>query len=382
MIMGSFDHIATETIRDHETVKPVHEVLRVLGERARAGSLPGERRDRFRVALAIEGGGMRGTISAGMALALDELGLVSAFDAVYGASAGAITGAWLLSRPQGLLGWTEPAYARAFIRRSALLRGRPVADIRALIEELYQTTFPMDFAAVLASPVEFHPLATDAATGQSTDLRPLCGTPADLRLALRASAALPLLAGPPVQFDGRRFYDAGLSESVPYRTALAQGATHVLVLRSRRGPIAVPEDGRVPARSARVIARTALRRETPALRAAFLGRDARLAADDRRLAEYQSAPPPEPLATPHGDTPPGDTSPESPATPQPPAPQPAVPPAASVTPESGASAAVFSIRPPAGSPAVSRLATDGRLLQAAFESGRAATHAAFSPSTS
>ena len=91
MIMDSFDHIATETVRDHETVKPVHEVLRVLGERARAGSLPGERRDGYRVTLAIEGGGMRGTISAGMALALDELGLVSAFDAVYGASAGAIT---------------------------------------------------------------------------------------------------------------------------------------------------------------------------------------------------------------------------------------------------------------------------------------------------
>src|SRR6266568_6951199 len=243
---------------------------------------------------------MRGTISAGMALALDELGLVSALDAIYGASAGAITAAWLLSRPQGLRGWTEPSYARAFIRRSALLRGRPVADIRALIEELYQTTFPMDFDAVLASPVEFHPLATDAATGQSTDLRPLCGTPAELRLALRASAALPLLAGPPVQLDGRRFYDAGLSESVPYRTALAQGATHVLVLRSRREAVAAVAalDGRGPARSARVIARTTLRRETPALRAAFLGRDARLADDDRRLAEYESAPPPESPAAP------------------------------------------------------------------------------------
>ena len=86
----------------------MHEVLRVLGERARAGSLPGERRDGFRVALAIEGGGMRGTISAGMALALDELGLVSAFDAVYGASAGAITGAWLLSLPQGLPAGPNP----------------------------------------------------------------------------------------------------------------------------------------------------------------------------------------------------------------------------------------------------------------------------------
>jgi predicted acylesterase/phospholipase RssA len=69
----------------------VHELVRVLGERRRAGSLPGEREDGLRVVLAIEGGAMRGTISAGMALALDELGLVNAFDAVYGASAGAIS---------------------------------------------------------------------------------------------------------------------------------------------------------------------------------------------------------------------------------------------------------------------------------------------------
>ena len=287
----------------------MHEVLRVLAARAHAGR-PYE--DGLRVALAIEGGGMRGTVSAGMALALDELGLVPAFDAVYGASAGAITAAWLLSRPDGLRGWTEPAYARAFIRRSGLLRGRPVADVRALIEELYQTTFPMDFAAVLASPIEFHPLATDAATGQSADLRPLVGTPAELRLALRASAALPLLAGPPVEFAGRRFYDAGLSESVPYRTALAQGATHVLVLRSRRD-LVIWTDGRAPSRSVRLITRTTLRRETPALRATFLSRDARLADDDRRLAEYQSAPPSPAAASP---------APASPAAAPPAAPSP------------------------------------------------------------
>ena len=48
----------------------MHDVLRVLAKRTRAGSQPGRRDDGFRVALAIEGGGMRGTISAGMALAL------------------------------------------------------------------------------------------------------------------------------------------------------------------------------------------------------------------------------------------------------------------------------------------------------------------------
>ena len=44
----------------------MHEVLRVLAGRARAGSQPGRRDDGFRAALAVEGGGMRGTISAGV----------------------------------------------------------------------------------------------------------------------------------------------------------------------------------------------------------------------------------------------------------------------------------------------------------------------------
>jgi predicted patatin/cPLA2 family phospholipase len=351
-----------ETEPGHALAGPAapHEVLRALAARRRAGSQPLARDDGLRIALVVEGGGMRGIISGGMALVLDELGLVPAFDAVYGASAGAITGAWLLSRPEGLRGWAEPAYARTLIRPSALLRGRPAVDIRALIEDLYQTTVPMDFAAVLASPVELHPLATDVATGQSTDLRPFIGNPAELRLALRASAAMPLLAGPPVEFAGRRFYDAGVSESVPYRTALAQGATHLLILRSRRAPAPSPDASRPPVppanaspapvppadasrpsrppRSARLLARTTLRRESPALRATFLARESRLAADDQLLADYEAA--------------------------------------SAVTSIPATHPAVFSIRPAADSPAVSRLATDGAVLRAALEAGRAAAHRA------
>jgi predicted patatin/cPLA2 family phospholipase len=321
-----------------------HEVLRALtakvsartatataGRTQATGASEGEYDDGPRIVLAIEGGGMRGTVSGGMAFALHELGLVEAFDAVYGSSAGAISGAWLLSsNPAGVRGWTEPAFARALISRSGPLRGRPVADVRALVEVVYQTTFPMDFGSVLSSPVEFHPLATDTATGQSVDLRPLISDPAELRLALRASAAIPLLAGPSVELRGRRFYDAGVSESVPYKTAIAQGATHVLILRSRRDL----EVSRGPSRSARLVARTALRRESAAFRATFLGRDARLAADDALLAGYDAA---EHVAG-----------------------QPAV----------------FSIRPAAGSPYVSRLARDGKLLVAAFEAGRTAVHSA------
>lgn len=316
----------------------MHEVRRLIEERVRSGSTPGHRNDPYRIALSVEGGGMRGTVSAGMALALHELGMVPAFDAVYGSSAGAITGAWLLSStPEGLRGWADPDYARTLIRWSSLLRGRPVVDVRTLIEVVYQTEFPMDFDSVLASPVEYHPLGTDAETGESSDLRPLISNPAELRLALRASASLPFLAGPPVELRGRRFYDAGVAESIPFRTPLDQDATHVLVLRSRR-PLAlngagphpngsagpgVPPSPRPP-RSVRLLTRTTLRNESLALRTALLTRPVRTAADVARIAAME------------------------------------------------AEGRALTIYPPATAPPVSRLTTDSRLLSAALESGRGA----------
>lgn len=305
-----------------------HEVLRVLAQRAGAGA--GGRDDGWRVALAVEGGGMRGVISGAMALVLHELGLVPAFDAVYGSSAGTISGAWLVSSyPQGLRGWADPEYARALIHRRAALRGKPIIGVETLIEEVYQTTFPLDYASVLDSAVEFHPMGTDAVSGRSTDLRPLVRDTTDLRLAIRASAALPLLAGPAVELGGRRFYDAGIAESIPYRTALAQGATHVLVLRSRRDPVTTTR----PTRSDLVVAHNGLRKQTPELQAAFLARAARLAADDARLARYDV----------DQDGPPW----------------------------------LLSIRPGPDSPRVSRLATDGPLLESAFAAGCAAMREAF-----
>lgn len=308
----------------------MHEVLKVLADRVGAGSKPDGRADDMRVALAIEGGGMRGTLSAGMAHMLGELGLVDAFDAVYGSSAGAITAAWLLSSWwDGLRGWAEPDYAKSLIRRGRLLTRKPVVDVENLIEVLYCTEWPMDFGSVLANPVQWHPLATDAVTGESTDLRPLIHNEAEVRLALRASACMPFLAGPPIPLGGRRFYDAGVAESIPYRTALAQGATHVLVLRSRRPAPDVNAADLRPSRSNRLLARTTLRDESMALREALLARPARLAEDDRRLAQFQNQP-------------------------------------------DGGRPAVFSVAPAVQAPLVSRLARDGRLLAEAFEAGRTA----------
>lgn len=302
----------------------IHPVLALIAERLAAGGGPGTHRDGYRLALAIEGGGMRGTITAGMALGVHELGLTAVFDDVYGSSAGAITGAWLCSaNPPGLRIWYDSTLTRALIRGANVLRpGRPVLDVETLIEQVYPGV--MDFGAVLASPFPLHVLATDAATGQAVDLRPYLGSPASLRRALRASCALPLLAGPPVEVQGRYYLDAGLSESIPYRTAMAQGATHVLVLSSRRA-----EDMVRPSwsRFSRLVAATILRRYPPELRAAFLSRTSRLTADDVLLRDGHPA--------------------------------------------------VLPIRPAPQSPRPGGMASDGDLLRAAFEAGRAAVFTVF-----
>lgn len=303
-----------------------HPVLALLRARAEGrGGAPGARTDGARLALAVEGGGMRGAVSAGMAIALHERGLVEAFDAVFGASAGALNAVWLLSGnpEEGLRPYADPRLMRAYIRRSNALRGRPVVDTRLLVEHLYEHVLPLRFERVVEHPVRLHPLATDVETGEAVDLAETITDRASLKLALRASTALPLLAGPPVTIGGRRYLDAGLAESIPFRAALAAGATHVLVLRSRR-----PQDAERPGRFSRVLTGALLRRLGEPVRRGYLERPRRLADDDALLDR-------------HGAD--GTLEP-----------------------------AMLAVRPPADSPRVSRLESDPEVVRAGLEAGRRA----------
>jgi len=109
--------------------------------------------ERARVVLVVEGGGMRGAVSGGMALGLDELGLSQAFDAAYGSSAGTLNAMWLVSGRvrDGTPTWTDPRLVHELIsRRRALARRGPVVDVRRLVEERYEQLSPGLFDAVLA----------------------------------------------------------------------------------------------------------------------------------------------------------------------------------------------------------------------------------------
>jgi predicted patatin/cPLA2 family phospholipase len=310
-----------------------HPVLEVVLERSRSGSEPGRRRDGRHVVLAVEGGGSRGTFSSGMVLALHELGLLNSFDAVYGSSAGAISGGWFVSggAAHGIPGWWQPGVMRRITNLPRALRGRPVVDIEYTINTIYQSIVPMDWAAVLASPVPLHPLATDVVTGESVDLRPFITDDATLRLALRATACLPLLSGPPVELAGRRFVDGGLAEPLAFRTAMRAGATDILVLRTRRAD----EPVTAPSRLENALITRYLSRSAPGALAAWQARRAQRLADEELLAAHTGA--------------------------------------------GGGRPALCQLRPPVGAPSVSRLETDPQALRRAVMIGRDAMLTALRP---
>ena len=104
---------------------------------------------------------------------------------------------------------------------------------------------PLSWEAFSAGP-DFSALATSLETGSLAVLHSFTDLD-ELMLAVRASASVPFMCGHPPAFRGERLADGGLIEPIPYETALREGATDVLVLRTRpagdrkRAPVEVAE---------------------------------------------------------------------------------------------------------------------------------------------
>jgi predicted patatin/cPLA2 family phospholipase len=206
-------------------------VLRLAVERAMAGSRPGRRTDGARLALAIEGGGMAGSVSAGMCIALESLGLVESFDVIYGSSSGALNASYLAAgqvRSRAAL-YLAAAEGR-LVDPGRALRGRPPFQLTEVVHSLL-CAHPHDDRVLGGRP----PLRVTATRVEDKHLDVLADfvSVAEVRQAVWASCAIPILAGDIVDFRGTSYVDGGLIESIPFGVALREGASHVLVLRAR-----------------------------------------------------------------------------------------------------------------------------------------------------
>jgi predicted patatin/cPLA2 family phospholipase len=215
-----------------------HPVARVLRERTDTGSQPWAREDGHRVALVLEGGGMRGVVSAGMVAALERLGMRDAFDLIVGSSAGAINGMALLSgvARRAADAYCGPLASKSFVNPLRVLRGKPVLDVNDVLAIVTAEDLAGQ-ARVISGEVGLHCIATDVESAAGVDLYGM-RTQEEVWTAILASSRMPWAGGPPVEIAGRRYLDGGLVAPVPVDDAIAAGATHVLALQTR--PFGVP----------------------------------------------------------------------------------------------------------------------------------------------
>ncbi|PNW78748.1 hypothetical protein CHLRE_09g388763v5 [Chlamydomonas reinhardtii] len=216
-----------------------HPTLRLIASRLRSGTQPGARRDGARLGLVVEGGGMRGCISGAMLMALHDLGISQVFDVVYGASAGAINATYFLTgQRNGLRIYHEDlTQGTAFLdfRNLFSSSGAPVMNVDFLIDQVMNTSKPLDWDGVLTSPAPLKVVASCLDSLQPVIISDFADR-AELAEALKATAAVPQIAGPPRQLRGRQLVDAAVFEPVPVPSAIRDGCTHVLVLCTRPAP--------------------------------------------------------------------------------------------------------------------------------------------------
>mmetsp|Transcript_25035 Transcript_25035/g.59502 ORF Transcript_25035/g.59502 Transcript_25035/m.59502 type:complete len:682 (-) Transcript_25035:72-2117(-) len=297
-IIGSPDH--PHLI--HPVVKMLHDRRRELHNKQKLQSAATTSNDK--VALVIEGGGMRGCVTAGMVCAIDYLGLRDCVDVVYGSSAGSVIGASFIT---GQLPWFGPetyydqltaeTAGKSFIDTTRLFRalglgllnprllkdvlvrrnaGKPVLNLHYLLQQQVQSDKRLDWDTFVKrqtrdgsskSGEKHQPLNVVASAMKSE--RPLSMNYNDghfqsleeLAQCMHASCLLPGIAGPVVNIltsstasssnggssskpkfvmrnnlndpDYEPLADALIYAPIPYEVAQHDGATHMIVLRSK-----------------------------------------------------------------------------------------------------------------------------------------------------
>lgn len=230
--------------RERDGPPRVHPVVSLVESRLASYSLPGRRSDGLELCLAIEGGAMRGVVSAGMVSALEHLGLRDVFDAVYGTSAGAINGAYFLSAQaaDGTTIYYENVNSSKFIARRRIVTPGRVMSLEFLLDHVMVHEKILDWQAVLDSAVPLKVVVTSMERRRAEVLDGFRSRE-ELWESLRASARIPVIAGPPVQIDGERYLDGGVYAKIPLDLAIADLCTHVLVLQVRPEGMERPAPG-------------------------------------------------------------------------------------------------------------------------------------------
>lgn len=183
-----------------------------------------------RSALILEGGGVRGIFSAGV---LDSfLASNIEFDTVIGVSAGALFGVNFISKQSGRAVRYNKKFNKDFRYMGMyplLMEGNIVSTDYAYVR-VPRKLDPFDNETYKKSKTDMYAVVTNVDTGRPEYI--LVKDVFEQMDALRASGSLPMVSKP-VEVDGKKYLDGGVSNSIPFEWAIENGYERIVVVLTR-----------------------------------------------------------------------------------------------------------------------------------------------------
>lgn len=186
----------------------------------------------MKTGIVFEGGAYRTLFSCGVMDAFIEKDIYP--DYVIGTSAGAAYSTSYLSKQKGRMLDVILKYGhdkRYFgINNMVDAKNRCIYNLKFSYETIPNELIPFDYDAFKAWGGEFYAVCTNVETGQA-EYFPYTGDDRT-NTVLKATCALPMLF-PYIYIDGVPYLDGGLSDSIPFEKALADGCDRLVVVLTR-----------------------------------------------------------------------------------------------------------------------------------------------------
>ena len=180
--------------------------------------------------LVLEGGTFRPIFSCGVMDALLDEGIM--FPYCIGVSAGISDGVSYISRQRGRNIEIAMKYRndKRYIGVSNLRKYKSIFGLDFVFGEIPESLVPFDWDAYHSYQGRVVVGVTNIETGQAEYMD---GLKADRKfMMLRATCAMPLVF-PPIEIDGRYYYDGGVSDPIPVRKAVEDGNSRNLIILTR-----------------------------------------------------------------------------------------------------------------------------------------------------
>ncbi len=184
----------------------------------------------IKAGLILEGGGMRGTYTAGILDFFMEKGLW--FESSYGVSAGACHLCSYISKQPGRSFRVAVNYLddENYCSMKSLVETGDLFNVDMCYRRIPDELDPYDYETASKWPGKAYAVVTNIETGKPEYLRMK-----DMRrdiTAVQASASLPLVSRN-VEIDGKLYLDGGMADSIPLRRSLKDGNKKNVIVLTR-----------------------------------------------------------------------------------------------------------------------------------------------------